>query len=442
MARAIREHLRDFVAILALVALALATTGVILVQQRASLPSWVPILGTDRFELRADFTSAQAITPGQGQTVTIAGINVGDVTGVELQGGEAVVTMEIDNKYAPLIHRNATLLLRPRTGLNDMTIELDPGTGTSTVPEGWTVPLAQTQPNVQPDQILASLDADTRSFLQLLLSGGAKGIGNGRELSSVLRRLDPTVRDLARINGALAKRRRNLALVIHDFGLLSKELAAHDRELAGFVSSSDAVFRSFAREARSLRAAISRAPGALSATRGALASSGRLAEVLGPSSRALIPSAQALGPALRDTRPLFGRTTGPIRDQIRPFTRIVRRPVNHVAAAAKPLDATATALAAALTSLNQLFNILAYDPPGGQQSFLFFLGWLNHDTNAAFNLQDASGPLARGLVLQSCNTASLSEILASAPNRTFLKTLQQLTNVPTQATIDANGGCG
>ncbi len=77
MSRAIREHLRDFVAIVVLVVLALVTTGVILVQQSANFPSWVPILGSDRFELKAEFTTAQAVTPGQGQTVTIAGIKVG-----------------------------------------------------------------------------------------------------------------------------------------------------------------------------------------------------------------------------------------------------------------------------------------------------------------------------------------------------------------------------
>ena len=37
------------------------------------------------------------------------------------------------------------------------------------------IPLAKTQPNVKPDQILASLDGDTRSFLQLLLQGGGPG---------------------------------------------------------------------------------------------------------------------------------------------------------------------------------------------------------------------------------------------------------------------------
>ena len=78
MRRAIREHLRDFVAIVVLIVLAIVTTGVILVQQSANFPSWIPILGSDNFELKAEFTTAQAVTPGQGQQITIAGIKVGD----------------------------------------------------------------------------------------------------------------------------------------------------------------------------------------------------------------------------------------------------------------------------------------------------------------------------------------------------------------------------
>src|SRR4029450_6555544 len=98
-------------------------------------------------------------------------------TGVKLEDGHAVVSMEVDSKYAPLIHTDSSLLLRPKTGLNDMVIEVDPGTESSPeVEEGTTLPLAATEPNVNPDEILASLDADTQQFLTLLLSNGATAL--------------------------------------------------------------------------------------------------------------------------------------------------------------------------------------------------------------------------------------------------------------------------
>src|SRR5215208_420372 len=163
MRHAIRAHLRDFIAIVGLLLAGLFAVTVILINQRAVLPNWVPLIGTDRFQLEADFSTAQAVTPGQGQSVDIAGIKIGEVSSVTLEDGHAVVGMDVDNKYAPLIHTNASLLLRPKTGLNDMVVEVDPGTPSAPkVDEDSSIPLASTQPQVNPDDVLAALDADTQ----------------------------------------------------------------------------------------------------------------------------------------------------------------------------------------------------------------------------------------------------------------------------------------
>ncbi len=441
MRRAIREHMRDFVAIGVLIVLGLVTTGVILSRQQANFPSWLPILGQEHFELKAEFSSAQAITPGQGQTVNIAGIKVGSIGAVNLENGAAVVTMDIDPKYAGLIHTDASLLLRPRTGLQDMTIEIDPGQNGKEVTAGSTVPLANTQPNVNPDQILASLDGDTQSFLQLLLQGGAQGLhGHSRELSSGLRRFDPTVHSIARINGALVKRRQNLRRVITNLGKLSTELGHRDTQLAQFVRSSNAVLGSFAKEQNAIRATLQEFPPTLRQTRSALGSANQLALVLGPASRKLIPSARALAPALRQVRPLFRQTTDPIHHQIRPFARQVQSPLKHIKQAAKPLGTTTSALSKGFKDLNLLLNALAYNPPGADdEGFLFWASWLNHNTNAVFFTQDAGGPLRHGLVQLSCATAVLAEQVGSQND--FLQTLSDLSRIPTSTEIGAQGGC-
>ena len=87
----------------------------------------IPLLEEKPFELKAEMTTAQAVTPGQGQTVRVAGVRVGDISSVDLENGHAVVTMAIDRKFLP-VYKNATILLRPKTGLKDMFLELDPGT--------------------------------------------------------------------------------------------------------------------------------------------------------------------------------------------------------------------------------------------------------------------------------------------------------------------------
>ena len=434
MRRAMREHTKEVVALGALIAAAMFALAVIFAGQKVTLPESVPLLGSDRFELKAEFSSSQAVTPGQGQAVEIAGVRVGDITRTELEDGHAVVTMQVDNKYVPLVHPDASMLLRPKTGLNDMVIELDPGVASGEVKEGTTIPLANTEPPVNPDEFLATLDADTRNFLNLLLAGGGEALkGRGQQLSAVLRRFEPTTRDLARISGALAERRENVRQAIHNFRLLADELGNKDTELTEFIDSSNAVLASFAKQEGSLRQTLQELPGALRETRGALAGTNQLALQAGPALTKLLPGAQALAPSLRKSQRFFTETVAPIRDQIRPFTRQTLTPLVHLKDAAEGLNNTVPGLNTGTTRLNEGLNAIAYDPPGLQESFLFYLPWLNHNANSIFLTQDGMGPLRRGIVMVSCQTAQVAEGVTAI--RPFLLTLIEATNQPTAAEI-------
>ena len=52
--------------------------------------------------------------------------------------------------------------------------------------EGETIPINATAPDVNPDEILSVLDADTRDYLKLLINGAGKGLeGRGNDLREV-----------------------------------------------------------------------------------------------------------------------------------------------------------------------------------------------------------------------------------------------------------------
>ena len=128
MKRAIREHWKDFGAIVGLLLVTVLVAGYILSNERLRFP-WEPSPVT----INASFATAQAVTPGQGQSVRVSGVQVGLVGNVTLKDGQGVVQMNIDPKYKHLVHENWTALIRPRTGLDDMFIELSPGPGTAPV---------------------------------------------------------------------------------------------------------------------------------------------------------------------------------------------------------------------------------------------------------------------------------------------------------------------
>jgi phospholipid/cholesterol/gamma-HCH transport system substrate-binding protein len=414
MRSAIRKHIGEFAFLVALVVVAALVGGYILSHQRFYLPKWVPVVGSDFVDYKAQLSTAQSVTPGQGQTVQVAGVDVGDITKVDLVDGRAVVTMKIRRKYTP-IYRNATALLRPKTGLNDMVLELDPGSrNAGEAPAGFTLPVDQTLPNVNFDEILSSLDADTRSYLQLLLGAAGEGLGGqGKQLSASLKRFEPTGRYLARLNGALAERERNIRRSIHNFSALARALGDKDDDLAALVDSSNRVFRAFANQDTRLRETLQELPGALDATNTALAKADDLGKELGPTLGALRPAARALGPSLRESRPFLRDTTPVIQNQLRPFARDALPLVKALRPATRDLAQVAPKLTTTVRNLNEVLNELAYNPPGKEEGYLFWLSWLNHDGASIFSTQDAHGPIRRGAILSPCSTLAVLDQIGS-----------------------------
>ena len=440
MRRQIRKQLRVFVALLFLLVGSLGIAGYILSNQRFYLPAWVPAIGTDFYELEAELPTSQAVVPGQGQTVNIAGVKVGEVGSVTLEDGKAVVDMQIKDEYKP-IYADATVLLRPKTGLKDMYLALDPGTKSAgALPEGGRVSVANTLPDVNTDEFLAELDSDTRAYHQILLNAGGTAFDDqatgadatysqsaAQDLRETFKRFEPTARDGKRITRLLIARRQNLRRVIHNFQELSTALGQRDKQLAGLVDSANTNFRALASQQSALREAIRLFPGTLDQTEQTLTKTSALAAQLGPALERLRPFARELAPALQKTQPFFRETTPIIRDQIRPFARDVQPTVRDLRSATNDLAVVTPRLARSFGVLNRFFNELAYDPPGNRKSFNFWAAWGAHAGATLFNLQDAHGPIRRGLVLVNCNGYDvLEQVILGNPQLGLLTTLLRL----------------
>ena len=434
MREAIRGHLRDFIAILGLLVVALFATYIIVQNQRLR----IPLLEAKPFELKAEMTTAQAVTPGQGQTVRVAGVRVGDISSVDYQDGHAVVTMAIDRKFLP-VYKNATILLRPKTGLKDMFLELDPGTNydpssnDDEFQNGDTIPVANTAPDTNVDQILAALDGDTRAYLRLLLVGGGQGLnGRGKDLGKLLGSLGPINRGLARLNTEVAKRKENLATLIHNMNLLWGRVGEDGQGIEQLVSASNQALGAIAGQTPDVERTVSLLGPTLRTTRVALTKTDQLATVLGPAINSLRPFARKLKPVNDSLASLSQTTYQPIKNDIRPFVRNAREPVRNLRPAAKNLVGATPRLTTVGEKLNKLFNMAAYNPngaeaagtPGRDEGYLYWLGWLGHVGNSTFSSQDAHGTYRHVYVVATCNT--LKSILASSPLAPALTGLGQL----------------
>jgi phospholipid/cholesterol/gamma-HCH transport system substrate-binding protein len=432
--RAISTHRFDFLAIFALLIAAIAVTTYILKHQ----PSFV--FGKSYYTVHAQFSEASAVTSGQGQAVTIAGVQVGQVGGISLTDGRADVTMNIYKQYAP-IYKDATVLLRPRTPLKDMYLALDPGTKSAgAIPVGGTISSANTNPDVDVSEILSSLDSDARNYLVLLLAGGAqlfhdKGATGPApssqavsDLSGTLKRFAPLDRDTERFATLLSERQQNLRRSIHNLNLVANSLGGVEGQLASLISSSDTNFSAIAQNDTQLEQTLSLFPGTLTQIDQTLPKVQAFSSASAVTLQALQPFARNFGPALRASRPLFRDTTPVIKNQLRPFSTAIQPLARSLSAGAAKLKVAIPKLATSIGVLNTLFNTLAYTK-GGEPSYLYWGSWLAHNADSLASGQDADGAVTQGIFMGTCDELNFYENQIQ-PNNQGLGVILDLLDPP------------
>ena len=110
-----------------MVVIAAVVGGYILAHENLKLPSWVPVLGHTYFTLDAEFQTAQAVTPGQGQAVTIAGAKIGEIASVDLHNGIALVTMNVNAEIRAVHLPQRDAAAAPEDAAAGHHVEVNPG---------------------------------------------------------------------------------------------------------------------------------------------------------------------------------------------------------------------------------------------------------------------------------------------------------------------------
>jgi phospholipid/cholesterol/gamma-HCH transport system substrate-binding protein len=292
------------------------------------------------------------------------------------------------------------------------------------------LPVENTMPDVNPDEVLAALDGDTRDYLKLLVSGAGQGLkGRGDELAEVFRRFEPTHRDLARVTSKVAERRQNLRRLVNSLNRLNSALAAKDDDLAQLVDTSARTFRAFASQDTNITAAVEELPSALRETTQTLGKVETFANILRPSLNRLSPAVRRIDEANRALRPLALEATPKIRDEVRPFVRESRPLVRSLRPAARSLADSTPDLTRTFVVLNNLFNMLGFNEGGRQgpdvasrqEGYLFWLAWLGHNGGAVFSTADATGIFRPVAIQATCST--LKQTVNEEPELEFLQGL-------------------
>jgi phospholipid/cholesterol/gamma-HCH transport system substrate-binding protein len=419
-----RKNREWIVAIVGLIVLAGAIGFYILRNEGLALPF------DNTYTVNAQFANAQALTPGQGEPITVAGVKVGVITNVTLKDGVALVGMTINRNQLPAVYQNATALIRPRTGLQDMTIDLSPGSPPATKLGGNVVlPASRTVPEINVDEVLSLLDSDTRGWFQTLLSAGGHALGNtGVALRSVLKASAPTLAATRQVSAAIAARRVALKRAIGNLRLLTDSLAQQQSSIGQFVDSGSATFQTFAAQDRQLEAGLQQLPPTLTQADQTLIALRPFATAAAPAFTSLLPAARRLPATLDALDPLF-RQGAPALSELANASVASRPLIRALPPTFKNLVAATPSLTTSFSVLRFVANELLNVPALPQHSFLFWLSWFAHNANSFLGNQDGNGAFWRGELIVSCDTA-----LASQP-----ALLQLLGSLSTQLNLKLCG---
>lgn len=441
MKRVLERYGVPFAAIIVIMIIGLTAAIGILSNQRFYLPKWVPILGSDFVDYTIDFSSAKAVVPGQGQTVAISGVTVGDISDVQLVNGRGRVTVKIRREYASRIHTDATAMLRPRTPLEDMIIQLDPGTKAAPLlKEGGNIPVAQTMTPVGFDELLSEFDGDTRQYLAILLQQSGKAFAGegGRDFGRLLRGLEPATTNTAKVARALRDYDTSIARSVTNLRNVMRALSKDQDGLADLVSNSADAFEGVAKSDQQLARAVQASPEAFKETQNLLERAGTIAQQGGEAARRLERPSAKLDQGFKNLIDFMDRATPSLRDDLRPLARDAQAPLGKLQQPVADLAASASNIRTGTSTLTDLFDGLAYKPTKTKDlSALTLAGWLGHASMNLTSLQDSAGAVARGIFYNDCFLyTALNSLYSDSPvSRVSL----DLLGIPNKKTVLPNG---
>lgn len=247
---------RRTIGVLALVAIVLAVY--LATNAQKGLP-WQP-----KYELTVEFPNAKRLVSAD--KVSIGGVQVGtvsEVTAVRPSAGRrayAKVKLAIDRDVGRLPVDTRSRILSSSV-LGATYVQLSPGASRETVPDGGTLPLANSSSSVQLTDLFDIFDRTTARNVQRTLGELGPGLaGRGTALNETLESTSAMLPPLTRVSRDLAAERTRLAGFLRGYRSFSSALAPVSEPLAELTRGGSRSFGALAEVRPALGAAIDRLP--------------------------------------------------------------------------------------------------------------------------------------------------------------------------------------
>lgn len=290
--------------------------------------------------------------------VRIAGVRVGKVERVDLDGERARMTVDLTSSAAPL-HEGVTVRVGEKTVLGEGFVDIVDGRGPA-LADGATLPESAVKPSVQLQDLMSSLDSETRASLGAMVRSAAAGTAGTRdEIADLLEGLGRLGREGHTALDAIAAQSKDLEALSAETVTLLAALDTGDGQIASLVSDAQRLTSATAGSKRAVQQTIRTLPTTMDRAQSASSGLTALAAALSPVAsdlrlaapglndallrlpsvsrdlRGLLPALDATldrSPATLDRVPTFG---GDVRALV-PDTRRILRDVNPMLAYLQP----------------------------------------------------------------------------------------------------------
>ena len=289
------------------------------------------VIGTRKTDhhVKASFDTAFNLVPGL--AVSVDGLEVGKIRKVSYDNGRSQVEIGInDDDFWPL-HKGTRVISRWGTTIGSGTRRLDIVPGPATNPEldeGGIIPATDTQPAVDLDEVLNSLNAEVRKDLTGWMDGMSRSFeGNERDFRTLLREAPDGVEAATDLLSDLGTDTFALRSLVRNGARTTSVLASREGAVRDLVTVAARTFETFAANTRGTQSSIEELPGTLQQARstlsrvdGSIDNLDRLIKTLAPGAKALRPFAASAKPAFADLREIVptalatlrtGRTASP-----------------------------------------------------------------------------------------------------------------------------------
>jgi phospholipid/cholesterol/gamma-HCH transport system substrate-binding protein len=215
------------------------------------------------YQVTATFKDADSILPNN--EVFLNGTKVGYIGSVKVVNGQAQAQMLFDNGNVLPLHPDATAQVRKKNLLGETYIDLTRGSQPGQIQSGGVIPVSQTVPITEIDQVLAVFDPATVKRVQLLINALGEGTTNNgdnmnsqagslntlvtalngpaTQLSVRKQQVNDIVLELQRFYDMLAKQREQVRQEFGTWTAVMQQLAGQEQAIGGTIRQADTLLQ-------------------------------------------------------------------------------------------------------------------------------------------------------------------------------------------------------